>query len=83
MRLVCMSNTFSFKVIRVLVTARWTDFVYDSLLRLSKCSVVLFVNIYTCDSFIKNSNSVGIFFFASLPKFGEEVLQTGNRPLPS
>ena len=82
MHFVCISNTFFFKVIPVLVAARWTDFVHVFLLWLSNCSVVFCKYSYMW-IIHKNSNSVGccFFFFASLPKFGEEVLQIGNRPL--
>ena len=40
----------------------WFCFCFVFLLWLSNCSIVLFVNIHTCESFIKQSNSVGIFF---------------------
>ena len=76
-----MSNTFFFEVIPVPVTARWTDFVYVSLLRLSGCSFVLFVNIHTCDSFIKKSNSVGIFLLCEFAKIWRG--SPANRKSPS
>ena len=82
MHFVCISNTFFFKIIPVLVTARCADFVTS--VKFIRC---VFVNIHVCESLIKKILTLLRFLISDFYLFCCEFVQIlrgpANRKSPS